>query len=119
MSDISVGIDLFNDAEFFEAHDFFENLWNESSPGDKFFYQGLVHVSVASFHLISGNLIGALSQYSKGKMKVEKYVPMFLNVDVKSLIFSVEKTISELQNQEGVFNPEFLVSNLPKIKYIK
>jgi len=119
LNSIIQGIDLFNDAEFFAAHDFFEDLWSESSKDQKFFFQGLVHVSVASFHLISGNLNGALSQYTKGRTKLGMYTPEYLGVDIADLIVSVEKIISEIENGGRNFSSENLVNRLPKIKYSK
>lgn len=119
MDNIIRGIELFNDADFFAAHDFFEDLWIDSNTDQKFFYQGLVHVSVACFHLISGNVTGALSQYSKGKMKLEKYVPDYAGVDVENLIVSINKIVSEIQIGGKNNIPEDLVNKLPKINYSK
>ena len=70
--DINKGIELFNDGSYFEAHDHFEEMWNEAERGEKEFYQGLVQISVGSYHLICGNNKGALSQYNKGMSKLEK-----------------------------------------------
>lgn len=119
MSDISVGIELFNDADYFAAHDFFEDLWSEAIPSEKFFYQGLVHVSVGSFHLVSGNIRGALSQYSKCKMKLERYVPVFLNIDIENLIEGIDRIVSELHIDGDTRIPDSLIDKLPKIKYSK
>lgn len=118
MSDINQGIELFNDADYFSAHDFFEDLWCEAPRDERFFYQGLVHVSVASFHLISGNLKGALSQYSKSLIKLERYKPGYANINIEDLTASVEIIVAELS--EGSNNSlESLVKLLPKIKKLK
>jgi predicted metal-dependent hydrolase len=42
LKDISEGIRLFNEADFFSAHDFFENCWLECAKADKLFFQDLV-----------------------------------------------------------------------------
>lgn len=116
MNDIIEGIELFNDAGYFAAHDFFEDLWIDSSKENKFFYQGLVHISVGSFHLVSGNFEGALSQFSKGKTKLERYAPVFMKVDVGILVADIDNLISELKKPEENFSSENCVSMLPKIK---
>ncbi len=115
MNDISKGIELFNDAEFFEAHDFFEEIWSDSPADEKFFFQALVHVSVASFHLISGKTSGAVSQYGKGIKKLKPYSPVFLNIDVELLINSVEKLLQELKGSKVQIPPGELINKLPKI----
>lgn len=119
MSDIKAGIELFNDADFFAAHDFFEDLWSESSSEEKFFYQGLVHISVGSFHLVSGNYKGALSQFSKGNVKLKGYVPVFLDIDVANLILDVDKIVMELQKERKIYFLDNLADKLPKIRYNK
>lgn len=118
LNDIRAGISLFNDAEFFAAHDFFEDLWSESSPEDKFFYQGLVHISVGSFHLVSGNLNGALSQFSKGIKKLKPYNPAFQSIDIEKLLLEVEKLVALIQIEEKTTILGDLLSKLPKIEYI-
>ncbi len=50
MLNITEGIKLFNNSDFFAAHDFFEGLWMEAKK-DKLFYQGLIQVSVGCFSL--------------------------------------------------------------------
>ncbi len=118
MNDIKEGIELFNDADYFTAHDFFEDLWCNALRDERYFYQGLVHVSVASFHLISGNRKGALSQYSKCLIKLEKYKPVHEKIDINDLTCSVERLVKEL-SLEGEKPLESLVELLPKINYVK
>jgi len=52
LKDISVEIDLFNNADFFSTHDYFEDMWNESNREDRIFFQGLVQISVECYHLV-------------------------------------------------------------------
>jgi Domain of unknown function (DUF309) len=50
------GVDLFNEAEFFEAHEFFEELWqqaNEAAERDEFLF--LVRLAAAGVHLLNQN----------------------------------------------------------------
>ncbi len=80
--DIRDGIKLFNDGNYFEAHDYFEEMWTNERSEKKAFYQGLVQLSVGSYHLSCENYIGASSQYSKGLEKLEKYPNNFENINV-------------------------------------
>lgn len=90
-------IDHFNNADFFSAHDSFEEIWMECRTGEKEFLQGLVQLSVGMFHLISGNLKGAVSQLRKSIEKLDKFSPKISKIDVfyvvsksKNLIFEIE-----------------------------
>ena len=79
---IDEGIKLFNDGNYFEAHDYFEELWNCSAGKEHKFYQGLVQISVGSFHLISKNYNGALSQFTKGANKLKEISNNFKNINI-------------------------------------
>ena len=115
MKNISVGIELFNSGNFFAAHDFFEDIWIESTKDEKLFYQGLVQVSVACFHLISGNLAGSLSQLKKAKLKLIGYPVKFNEVNLEALILEVDRLITSLTNKEFNEEIEKYWKKIPKI----
>lgn len=96
LKDILQGIALFNSADFFSAHDYFEELWFDSDKDDRLFFQGLVQVSVGCYHLISGNYKGAVSQLTKSKKKLMNYLPVHYNIDLKKLIIQIELLIDEI-----------------------
>ena len=98
MIDISDGIALFNDCDFFAAHDFFEDIWMEADRDEKEFFQGLVQISVGCYHLICGNLKGAKSQLTKGKTKLTNFEPNFYEVNLSLLNKKVEKLINNIDS---------------------
>ena len=49
------GIRLFNNKEFYDAHEFWEKLWLEYHLPDKKFIQALIQLTVAYYHLSTGN----------------------------------------------------------------
>ncbi len=99
MFDITNGVHLFNDSDFFSAHDFFEDIWMEAERNEKAFFQGMVQVSVGCYHLICGNFKGAKSQLTKGISKLNKYLPFYygLNLDkfIKQLTFLLDNLIKK------------------------
>ena len=97
--DISEGIKLFNDGNYFEAHDYFEEIWAAEKSEKKLFYQGLVQISVGNYHFNSENYNGSLSQYSKGLKKLEKYPENYESINLVK--FSAE--INYLKEQITVF----------------
>src|SRR5436309_12776118 len=57
------GIQLFNEHEFFEAHEVWEDIWH-TAYGLKFeFYQGMIQCAVALEHYRRGNPRGVVSLY--------------------------------------------------------
>ena len=106
--DIKTGIELFNDGSYFEAHDYFEEMWNDAERGEKEFYQGLVQISVGSYHLICGNNKGALSQYNKGMSKLEKFKPDKEGINLDKLLSEINILVDKIimYNSKKISNIE-------------
>jgi uncharacterized protein len=109
MIDIIKGILLFNDNDFFSAHDFFEDIWMGAKTDEKLFFQGLVQISVGCYHLICGNIKGAESQLNKGIKKLENFEPEFNSVNIEKLV----KEISFLSDNVDKKN---IIEKIPKIE---
>ncbi|HRI45665.1 MAG: DUF309 domain-containing protein [Ignavibacteriaceae bacterium] len=108
-------IDFFNDDDFFSAHDLFEEIWVESIGDEKLFFQGLVQVSVAYFHLVSKNYVGAKSMLIKSISKLEKFLPEFNGIDTDALVSKMKLTIFEI---DKYFNDNSFIltyKNIPKL----
>jgi predicted metal-dependent hydrolase len=116
--DIQRGIDLFNDADFFSAHDYFEDLWMDCEQKNRLFFQGMVQISVGSYHLICANYKGALSQFNKGTEKLKNYVPYYLGVNLDKLLREV-KLLSFLLEDNSPKTTQIEIEKLPKIEYKK
>jgi hypothetical protein len=58
-----LGLTLFNEARFFEAHEALEDAWRESGSegGLRRHLQGVVQLAVAFHHQSQGNFVGARS----------------------------------------------------------
>ena len=109
MIDISEGVLLFNECDFFSAHDFFEEIWMDSSSSEKEFFQGLVQISVGLYHLICGNLKGAKSQLTKGKVKLEKFPSNYCKINNVKLIKDISILLMNLDKEN-------IINHIPKIK---
>lgn len=114
--DIKQGINLFNNSEYFEAHDHFEEMWINAERDDRKFYQSLVQLSVGSFHLMSKNYKGALSQYCKGTSKLVEYIPDYHGINTRKLIKEIRVLMNDLNDffAEKIYEVE--VNKIPKIE---
>lgn len=117
MKDFLHGIELFNDGYFFEAHDFFEDIWIDSTTEEKKFFQSLVHISVGCFHLISGNYIGSKNQFEKFIDKVSKFSPVHYEINVENLISQISYLIEQLKEKNNL-SPNYFWDLIPKIELI-
>ena len=99
------GIKAFNDKCFYDAHEFWEELWLDYKLEDSVFIQGLIQLAVSYFHLFNNNLKGARSMIRKCLGKFEG-VEMARGIDINEL----KKQIEEVQDH---FN------NISNKSYIK
>jgi uncharacterized protein len=79
------GVEEFNRGYYFEAHETLEDLWRGTSGPLRLFYQGLIQLAVALYHLSNGNRRGALNLLGKGLDKLTAYQPTCQNIDVEAL----------------------------------
>jgi len=114
--DINHGIVLFNDSDFFAAHDFFEEIWFECERSEKLFFQGMIQISVGCYHLICGNVSGARSQLQKGITKLKNYPNGYYKIDLKSLIGELSELSIEADELSG--SAEILMKKIPTIELI-
>ncbi len=110
MKDIKKGIELFNESDYFTAHDFFEDIWMDADYEEKDFYQGLVQISVGCYHLICGNHSGAKSQLKKGISKLSKYIPEYNNLELSELISKLKKLLIDLESKKSIKDMPTLIT---------
>ena len=115
---INDGIASFNNADFFAAHDFFENLWMEAKKEDKLFFQGMVQISVGYYHFICGNLKGSKSQLIKGTSKLKLYEPLHYKINISNLVDEIEKFCKTNFEIKKLNNIKIDSIVLPKIKLL-
>ena len=82
----SLGLELARSARYFEAHEAFEEAWREATPGERDFFQGLVHVVVAWYQDGRGNLVGCERQLEKARRRLGPFTPSHRGVDVAGLL---------------------------------
>lgn len=75
------GIVFFNRHEFFDAHEVWEDLWQECTGPERRFVQGLIQAAVALYHFGNGNLRGASKLFQSSRDYMTRYGPDYLGVD--------------------------------------
>jgi hypothetical protein len=81
------GVKLFQEQQFFEAHEVLEGAWRALPAGDdKRFLQGLIQAAVSLEHWRRANPRGARGQYDKARGKLEGLPAVFHDLDVAALL---------------------------------
>ena len=85
------GILAFNDRCYYDAHEYWEELWLDYKLKDATFIQGLIQLAVSYFHLYNNNLNGARSMIGKSLGKFEG-IEMARGMDISELKEKIKKT---------------------------
>jgi len=107
-------IDLFNNQKWYEAHDAFEDIWNDLVGDERQIVQGILQVSVSQFHLNKGNLNGAMILIGEGLGRIKNRVSEDLEIDLILLCNSLESLLNKLHT-----NTPLNKSDVPFLKKIK
>jgi len=95
-------VNHFNRAEFFEAHEAWEDIWREASQPEKQFLQGLIQVAVALHHYSTGNVVGARSLLPRACSNLQGCPEDFRGVRIAELMRLLEKWQSALAEEKAV-----------------
>ncbi len=91
------GIHEFNAHEYYACHDTLEALWMDSIDPDKKFYQGVLQIAVACYHLHNRNWRGAVTLLGEGIGRLPYYQPVYAGIDVTDLIQTSSNLLQMLQ----------------------
>ncbi len=61
------GLELFNQGEYFEAHEVLEAAWRAEEGPVRELYRGILQISVAYYHLLRGNYTGASKMFFRSR----------------------------------------------------
>lgn len=118
------GVEQFNDREFYACHDTLEALWMEALAPQKRFYQGILQIAVACYHLGNLNWRGAVILLGEGIGRLDDYQPVYEGIDVEALILESLALLKALQQsgqaEVANFVEQLAISgvSLPTIKRI-
>jgi uncharacterized protein len=110
------GIDEFNEQLFFECHETLEEIWLENRGDDRTFYQGIIQIAAGYFKWQQGVPIGSIKLWRTGLAKIERYRPVYLGVNLDSLVAAVEQNLAELEAAQQTGTSPSL--NIPTIQLI-
>src|SRR4051812_46095513 len=83
------GMELIRRGDYFDAHEELELAWRAAAPGERDFYQGLVHVAVAWYQAGRGRPVATASQLEKAARRLAGFAPRHRGVDVGEVLAQV------------------------------
>ncbi|MEM9450019.1 MAG: DUF309 domain-containing protein [Cyanobacteria bacterium P01_E01_bin.6] len=91
------GVDQFNQRQFYACHDTLEAIWMDSLTSEKNFYQGILQIAVALYHLGNHNWRGTVTLMGEGIYRLDNFQPSYGDVDVNALVSASETLLRMLQ----------------------
>ena len=91
------GVAAFNGQQFYQCHDLLEAIWMESTESEKNFYQGILQIAVACYHLGNGNWRGTVILLGEGIRRLADFQPIYQDIDVSQLRQDSYVLLAELQ----------------------
>jgi len=108
------GVASFNAGRFFECHDTLEELWAGIRGPGRDFFQGLIQVAVAFYHLGGGNLAGAESLLCRALKRFEPYPATYFGFDLAAHRAELGAWLERIR--AGVL-AEVTIESLPKWRF--
>jgi len=95
------GLEAYHNGEYFDAHEYWEDLWSDFRFKDRRFIQGLIQMSVSFVHLKNDNLNGAKGLMRKCLEKFDEFSGVQRNIDVTKLkthLLKIQIEYGKLEN---------------------
>ena len=108
------GLNSFRNSNYYDAHEYWEDLWSDYYLKDAKFIQALIQLSVGYFHITNNNKNGALGLLKKCKPKFEMFEPSCRGIDVLNILNCIDESLKCLNeiDEMKMFNWELV----PKIE---
>lgn len=96
-ADFWQGAAQFNRGRFYDCHDTLEALWMEAVEPQRSFFQGILQISVALYHLSNHNWRGATILLGEGIHRLHRFEPDYGGVGVTAVIDQAAAWLAALQ----------------------
>jgi predicted metal-dependent hydrolase len=83
---LPTGIQQFNQGDYYACHDTLEAIWMEAAMVEKPFFQGILQLAVALYHLGNHNWHGTAILLGEGISRLEPFEPNYRGVEVTALL---------------------------------
>ena len=95
---VKQGIEYFNKADFYEAHEYFEDAWRETEDDSREFYRALLHLSGGYYRLTQDRSSAARKFFMRSLHWLETFPNTHLGLDIGSLKAHLQSLITEINS---------------------
>ena len=92
------GIELFNQKQYWMAHEVWEQIWRQREEDGRIFLQGIIQAAAAYYRVIDKpSYVGALNNFEKAYTKLEPFPDKFLGVNVEGFRSAIVQSFEEVK----------------------
>jgi uncharacterized protein len=108
------GLELFNQGEYFEAHEALETAWRDETGPVRELYRGILQIAVAYLHIQRSNYRGAVKMFLRSRTWLAPFPGQCRGIDLTGFrkdYARVEETLHRLGPEQvknfdpGLFKP--------------
>lgn len=81
-----LGVEQFNQGNYYACHDTLEAIWIDSKVGEQGFYQGILQIDVGLYHLGNLNWRGSAILLGEGSHRLDAYGDFHGGINVTDLV---------------------------------
>ena len=107
-------IKAFNQMEFYDAHEYWEDLWSDYQLKDAKFIQALIQLSVGYFHISNNNRNGALGLFKKCIPKFQLYLPTQRGININKILKTINNAVDNIAEIDKMCDFDWKI--VPKLK---
>jgi len=111
------GLALFNQGEYFEAHEALELAWRAEQTDIRMLYQGILQIAVAYLHIQNGNHKGALILAGRAAEKLKKWPARCRGINVHAARENLALVQAELESLQPEQIQSFNQALFQKVEY--
>ena len=111
------GVELFNQREFYQAHEPLEAAWMVTDSPERDLYQGILQIGLAYYQITRGNYRGSLKMFKRGKRNLAPLGDVLLGINISQLLEDarlVETTLRRLGPDKVILLDQALFKPVPE-----
>lgn len=93
---VKQGLQAFNQAEFYKAHEYFEDAWRDTLDESREFYRALLHLSGGYFRLTQNRPKAAKKFFSRAQHWLENFPSPHFDLDIDSIRTQLGRLIMQI-----------------------
>jgi predicted metal-dependent hydrolase len=115
-SQLDRGILLFNAGAFWEAHEAWEEIWQNRAEDGRFFIQGLIQLA-AAYHQLSRKVYrGFVIHLEQARARLKLFPPQFLGIDVAAILGTINGSMAAIHGRDSLADVDWQAIKVARIE---